>query len=146
MGLDMWLRARTKAKVEGGETTGVCSGLFPIGPSDEDGSVEIGYWRKAYDQQSAIWEALENSGVAYDGERGGVDSVVVSKEAVDEIIAEAEKILETHTFDDEGGDPDSFLWTFASKGKWEDTIKFFSEAKRIYEEDPDAVVYYSEWQ
>ena len=47
MGLDQYLRARTKT-VEHKSCRGACGGLFPIAPKDY-GTTEIGYWRKAYD-------------------------------------------------------------------------------------------------
>jgi hypothetical protein len=42
MGLDQWLYAKT-SKRELNNHTGVCSGLFSIGPAAGDGMVEIGY-------------------------------------------------------------------------------------------------------
>ena len=52
MGLDQYLRAKTTKREYKGPT-GACSGIFPVAPEDH-GMVEIGYWRKAYDQDILI--------------------------------------------------------------------------------------------
>lgn len=141
MGLDMYLRARTNKREYKGPT-GACSGMFPMAPED-NGMVEIGYWRKAYDQEQVIYEYT--SGV-FD-ETGHMQ---ITKEEVDDIIAAANEILKTHKFDEKEGyditeDSDFYYDTFNSDGKWRDTIIFFTEAKKILEEDPDAKIYYCHW-
>ena len=136
MGLDMYLRAKTNKREYKG-STGACSGLFPIAP-DDNGMVEIGYWRKAYEQQSLIYEHMETENI--DGHH------LITKENVDNILNEAKEILKTHKFDKDGYDlTEEYADTFNSKNKWKDTIKFFEEAQKIYKEDPSAEIYYLEW-
>lgn len=134
MGLDMYLRAKTNMREYKG-STGACSGLFPIAP-DDYGMVEIGYWRKAYDQQELIKEVISHTIIS--------DHYLITKEEVDTIIERATEIINTHKFDEDGYDLDGGD-TFNSKSKWEDTIAFFKEAKKIYEEDPNSEIYYLEW-
>ena len=141
MGLDMWLTAKTK-KRENNEHTGVCSGLFNIIPKSVDDKVQIGYWRKAYDQQDLILR-IQTSGENEEGE------IRILPDEIDKIIEESTKILNTHVFDEEDGyditgDYDGYYSTFYSKQKWKDTIEFFKEAKKILEEDPEAEIYYAE--
>lgn len=139
MGLDVYLRAKTTKREYKG-STGACSGFFPCAPAD-DGMVEIGYWRKAYDQDEVI--SLNISALG-----DNCDNRLVTPVEVDEILEAAKQILATHTFDDEGYDTseDYHGWgTWQSKFKWEQTIEFFTEAKRILEEDPDAEIYYCVW-
>ena len=57
MGLDQYLKARTKT-VEHKSCRGACGGLFPIAPKD-NGTTEIGYWRKAYDVSDYLRQVLE---------------------------------------------------------------------------------------
>lgn len=134
MGLDMYLRAKTNMREYKG-STGACNGIFPIAPNDY-GMVEIGYWRKAYDQQELIKEVINHTIIN--------DHYLITKEEVDTIIERATEIINTHKFDEDGYDLDDGD-TFNSKSKWEDTIAFFKEAKKIYEEDPNAEIYYLEW-
>lgn len=142
MGMDLYLRAKTKAREYKG-ATGFCSGLFGIAPED-NGMVEIGYWRKPYDQYELIANVASSP-----ADKSG--HVRITKEEVDEILEKATEILNTHKFDEEDGyditDSEEleglvFFSTFDSKQKWEDTIEFFTEAKKILEEDPDAEIYY----
>ena len=143
MGLDMWLRVKTKLNVSD-TNTGVCSGLFGIVPETK-GEQEIGYWRNAYDQRALILEYVDN-----------YDNGLISKEGVDEILEKAKEILETHTFDEEDGydmTESEDLWgslllcgTWNCKSKWEDTIEFFTKAKEILEQDENAKIHYLEWQ
>jgi len=136
MGLDMYLRAKTNVREYKG-STGACSGLFPIAPDDK-GMVEIGYWRKAYDQRKLIYD--------YMGTENADGHYLITKENVDNILKEAKEILKTHRFDEDGYDlTEDYDNTFNSKNKWKDTIKFFKEAKKIYKEDPNAEIYYLEW-
>jgi len=141
MGLDMYLRAKTTKREYKGPT-GACSGMFPMAPADH-GMVEIGYWRKAYDQEQVIYDYTS-------GEFDDTGHMQITKDEVDEILAAAKEILKTHKFDEEDGyditeDSDFYYETFNADGKWRDTIMFFEEAKKILEEDPDAKIYYCRW-
>lgn len=140
MGLDQYLRAKTTKREYKG-ATGACSGLFGIAPAD-NGMVEIGYWRKAYDQDKLISDTMSSPFVEC-GNR------LITREEVDEILKEAKHILKTHKFDDEGYDIsenyDGWEATWQSKRKWKDTVKFFTEAKKILKEDPEAEIYYCTW-
>lgn len=148
MGLDAWLMAKTKARQNTGENsaTGVCSGLFGIIPTAVSDAVELCYLRKGYDQQQLIWDMVS-------GERDEDYTVHLTKEDVDKLLEEAQRILAAHTFDeeDEGDltedDPEfeSNSYTWMSKSKWQDLIKGLEEAKSILEEDPTADIYYHEW-
>jgi hypothetical protein len=137
MGLDQYLRAKTTKREYKGPT-GACSGIFPIAPEDH-GMVEIGYWRKAYDQDMLISQMASSH---YDDN----DDLRILPEEVDAIINKVTDILATHTFDEEGYDLDNDdNPTWQSKRKWEDTLEFFQEAKKILEEDPEAEIYYHIW-
>ena len=57
MGLDQYLKAKTNS-VKHKPSTGACGGLFPLAPSD-NGTTEIGYWRKAYDVSDYLRQVLE---------------------------------------------------------------------------------------
>lgn len=138
MGLDQWLYAKT-SKRELNDHTGVCSGLFGMIPAASDGMVEIGYWRKAYDQEDVIYNIVK-------GKHNEEGNLPITKEEVDLIITEANTILRTHKFDKETGeDLTTDYTTWQSKRKWQDTIRFFNEAKAILEEDPEAEIYYHRW-
>lgn len=149
MGLDQWLTAKTNKKItEENNHTGVCSGLFGIVPKAVADNFEIGYWRKAYDQGQLI-EDLCNG----DHLPGENYNMIISKDDVDNILKEARRILNEHSFDPEDGndltedDPkfQSEEYTWKSKDKWKDTITFFERAKAIYEEDPEAQIIYHFW-
>lgn len=148
MGLDMWLRAKSKTNVEGTEQTGVCSGIFGMVPvSDKSHNIELGYWRKAHDQLEVILDNLE-SYIHRNNDDGCCEDYLVTKEEVEDILTKAKDILATHSFDEDGyditEDYDGF-GTWCSKSKWEDTIDFFTKAKELYETDPDAEVYFCMW-
>ena len=145
MGLDQWLIAKMEKKPEDGKHTGVCSGLFGVIPTAIADSVELGYWRNAYDQNQLILDTVS----AREDEKG---NILVTPEEIDEILEEARRILKEHKFDNEGYDTTdddlrfkSFEGTWLSKDKWEDTIKFFEKAKEILQKDPDAKIYYHIW-
>jgi len=144
MGLDQYLRAKTTKREYQG-ATGACSGLFGLAPDDE-GMVEIGYWRKAYDQDNLISRYAEAD--------NGCNNRLIKKEDIDSIIKEAKHILKTHKFDKEDGfditestEIEDFISysTWQSKRKWKDTIRFFTDAKTILKEDPEAEIYYCTW-
>ena len=158
MGLDQYLRAKTTKREYKGPT-GACSGLFPIAPEDYD-MVEIGYWRKAYDQDNLISSYRTRNNYSEDY------GIRLSKKDCEEILASAKQILETHTFDEEDGyditryvneednESGDFIddgfeliigGTWQSKFKWEETVKFFTEAINILNEDKDAEIYYLIW-
>lgn len=148
MGLDAWLMAKTKARQNTDENsaTGACSGLFGIIPTAVADAVELCYLRKGYDQQQLIYDII--SGGEYEDY-----TVHLTKENVDKLLEEAQRILSTHTFDEEDesdlteDDPEfeSDSYTWRSKSKWQDLIKGLEEAKNILEEDPTADIYYHEW-
>lgn len=139
MGLDQWLYAKT-TKRELNDYTGICNGLFGMIPAASTGMVEIGYWRKAYDQDFVI---CKNTKLLED-EQG---RILITREEVDKILSSAKLILNTHEFEEESGEDltSSPRSTWQSKRKWEDTIKFFTEAKQILKDDPDAEIYYYTW-
>lgn len=135
MGLDQYLRAKTTKREYKG-ATGACSGIFNVAPED-NGMVELGYWRKAYDQSEVIIEnAIENVGDC---------TYRIDREGCKRIIDTAKNILSTHKFDEDGYDEDSFMGTFCSNYKWEDTIKFFEDALSLFDEDSEMELYYLEW-
>jgi len=143
MGMDSWLYAKTKLKIDT-KDTGVCSGLFPI-TVEHNGLVEIGYWRKAYDQHKLICDIA--SGTNNDEGR-----LLITKDEVDMILQEAKRIFTTHRFDDDGydltdDDPafESDWGTWMSNSKWAELIRVFTDAKQILDEDPDAEIYYCMW-
>lgn len=147
MGLDQWLYAKT-TKRELNDHTGVCSGLFNMVPTAGDGMVQIGYWRKAYDQNYFINSVVK-------APLDEAENLHISKDEVETILKGAKYILKNHVFDKESGEDitesnaDSFFisesYTYQSKRKWKETIEFFTEAKKILEEDPDAEIYYHIW-
>lgn len=147
MGLDQYLIAKTKTRENKPEEhTGACGGLFDIIPTTVLDHIEIGYWRKAYDQGQLI-ESIVSHGKDEHG------NILIMAEEIDKINKEARRILRTHKFNREDGndetldDPNfrSRYYTWMSKRKWKDTIKFFREAKKIMKEDPEAEIYYHEW-
>ena len=146
MGLDQWLTAKTKLKIASDDHTGVCSGLFGIVPKSVAEQQELGYWRKAYDQDQLITYIAAHE---FDDDW----NLLLSADEIDEIISEAKRILAEHEFDEEDGNDstdddmrfDSQEWTWMSKQKWEDTIKFFEKAKEILALDPEAQIYYHIW-
>lgn len=146
MGLDMWLKAKTKIDLNT-KNTGVCSDLFNISIKGE-GLQEIGYWRKAFDQMDLMLKNYSGVEIIDDNEY-----LVISKEDVDTILEEAKEIYTTHKFDEEGYDitdedeEECFICrdTWMSKDKWKDTIEFFTKAKEILEEDKDAKIYFISW-
>lgn len=146
MGLDQWLIAKMTKKPETDEHTGVCGGLFGIIPTTVADNVEIGYWRKAYDQDKLICDVAA-------GKTDEEGNLPITANEVDEIIEEAQRILKKHKFDKEDGYDltrddmrfESDEETFMSKEKWKDTIKFFKKAKKILKEDPEAKIFYHVW-
>ena len=148
MGLDMWLRAKSN-KREATEQTGVCSGIFGIVPTEDDShNIELGYWRKANDQLSLILDNLSSYCMS-NNEDVCCRDFPVTKEEIETILEEAKEILATHSFDPEEGydiseDYDGFD-TWQSESKWQDTVEFFTAAKELLEEDPDAEVYFCFW-
>ena len=90
MGLDQWLYART-TKRELNDHTGVCSGLFGMVPAASDGMVEIGYWRKAYDQEDVIYSIVN-------GKHNEEGNLPITKEEINLILAEAKISLKLFSF------------------------------------------------
>ena len=139
MGLDMYLRAKTTKRDYTG-ATGACGGLFTMAPED-NGMVEIGYWRKAYDQQALFTEVISS----FDSGHDNCVHFKVEKNEIEEIIETAKAILAEVEFDEDGSDPTSEYYTAFSQDKWIDTVEYFTEALKILEEDPEAEIYYCQW-
>ena len=126
MGLDQYLRAKTNS-IQHKSSRGACNGLFSIAPSD-NGTTEIGYWRKAYAVSDYLRQVLE-----IDNDFN-LEDKAISYDKVLEILDYANEILEQKSFKDEYEMLD-----------WQDTVKAFTKAKQILETDPDAEIYYMEW-
>lgn len=126
MGLDQYLRAKTNS-IQHKSSRGACNGLFFIAPSD-NGTTEIGYWRKAYAVSDYLRQVLE-----IDNDFN-LEDKEISYDKVLEILDYANETLEEKSFKDEYEMLD-----------WQDTIKAFTKAKQILETDPDAEIYYMEW-
>ena len=126
MGLDQYLRAKTNS-IQHKSSRGACNGLFFIAPAD-NGTTEIGYWRKAYAVSDYLRQVLE-----IDNDFN-LEDKEISYDKVLEILDYANETLEKKSFKDEYEMLD-----------WQDTIKAFTKAKQILETDPDAKIYYMEW-
>lgn len=126
MGLDQYLRARTKL-VEQKPSRGACDGVFPIGPANKS-TTEIGYWRKAYDVSDYLRQVLE----IYDD--FNLEDKEISYNKVVEIIDYANEKLERDKFESE-----------YERADWQDVLTAFTMAKWILDNDPDARIYYMEW-
>lgn len=126
MGLDQYLRAKTKT-VEQKSATGACGGLFPIAPAN-NGTTEIGYWRKAY----AVSDYLRN--VLDVDDTFNLEDKEISYEQVIDILTYAQHVVAEKDFSDAYEESD-----------WLDTVDFFTIAKEILENDPDTQIYYMEW-
>ena len=126
MGLDQYLRAKTNS-IQHKSSRGACNGLFFIAPAD-NGTTEIGYWRKAYAVSDYLRQVLE-----IDNDFN-LEDKKISYDKVLEILDYANETLEQKSFKDEYEMLD-----------WQDTVKAFTKAKQILETDPDAEIYYMEW-
>ncbi len=126
MGLDQYLRARTKT-VEQKSATGACGGLFPIAPSDNE-TTEIGYWRKAYTVSKYLRNVLDVAGDF------NLEDKEITYEQVIDILTYAQNVVSEKDFSDAYEESD-----------WLDTVDFFTTAKDILENDPDAQISYMEW-
>ena len=126
MGLDQYLRAKTNS-VKQKHSRGACDGLFPIGPAD-NGTTEIGYWRKAYSVSTFLRETLDIC------DDFNLEDKEIHYDKVLSIIDYAKDVLEERTFEDEYEEQD-----------WKDTVKYFTKAKNILEQDKDAQIFYMEW-
>lgn len=126
MGLDQYLKARTKT-VEHKSSTGACGGLFPLAPAD-NGTTEIGYWRKAYAVSSYLRNTLDID------DDFNLEYKEISYEKVTEIIEYATNLLSENAFEYEYEQRD-----------WQDVVTAFTKAKWILENDSDAQIYYMEW-
>ena len=126
MGLDQYLRAKTNS-IQHKSSRGACNGLFFIAPVD-NGTTEIGYWRKAYAVSDYLRQVLE-----IDNDFN-LEDKEISYDKVLEILDYANETLEQKSFKDEYEMLD-----------WQDTVKAFTKAKQILETDPDAEIYYMEW-
>ena len=126
MGLDQYLRAKTNS-IQHKSSRGACNGLFFIAPAD-NGTTEIGYWRKAYAVSDYLRQVLE-----IDNDFN-LEDKEISYDKVLEILDYANETLEQKSFKDEYEMLD-----------WQDTIEAFTKAKQILETDPDAEIYYMEW-
>lgn len=126
MGLEQYLRARTKT-VEQKSATGACGGLFPLAPKD-NGTTEIGYWRKAYAVSDYLRNELDIDGTF------NLEDKEISYEQVVDILTYAQNVISEKDFEDEYEEAD-----------WLDVVDAFTTAKEILENDPDAQIYYMEW-
>lgn len=126
MGLDQYLRAKTNS-VEHKSSRGACGGLFPLAPKD-NGTTEIGYWRKAYAVSDYLRDVLDIDG------NFNLEDAEISYDKVLEIIEHANDLIQEDEFEDE-----------YEKADWEDTLQYFTKAKWILENDPDAKIFYLEW-
>ena len=126
MGLDQYLRAKTNS-IQHKSSRGACNGLFFIAPAD-NGTTEIGYWRKAYAVSDYLRQVLE-----IDNDFNLEDKEIFYDKVL-EILDYANETLEQKSFKDEYEMLD-----------WQDTVKAFTKAKQILETDPDAEIYYMEW-
>ena len=93
MGLDMYLRAKTETMAPK-QSRGACNGLFPLAPAD-NGTTEIGYWRKAYAVQRYLRETLGIGG------EFNLEDKEISYEQILEIIKDAKSIIEEGDYEDE---------------------------------------------
>ena len=127
MGLDQYLRAKTKI-MDSKRSRGACKGLFPIAPVD-NGTTEIGYWRKAYSVSNYLRETLEITDCF------NLEDKEVSYEQVCSIIEYAKVMLK-----EEYGSFDDY-----EKEDWSITIAAFTKAKEILDNDKEAKIFYMEW-
>lgn len=126
MGLDQYLRAKTNT-VKHTPSRGACGGLFPLAPAD-NGTTEIGYWRKAYSVSDYLRDVLD-----IDGEFN-LEDKDISYEQVIDILTYAQNVVSEKDFEDEYEEAD-----------WLDVVEYFTKAKDILENDPDAQIFYLEW-
>ena len=126
MGLDQYLKAKTNS-VQHKSSTGACGGLFPLAPAD-NGTTEIGYWRKAYAVSSYLRKTLDID------DDFNLEYKEISYEKVTEIIEYATNLLSENSFEYEYEQRD-----------WQDVVTAFTKAKWILENDSDAQIYYMEW-
>ena len=112
MGLDQYLRAKTNS-IQHKSSRGACNGLFFIAPAD-NGTTEIGYWRKAYAVSDYLRQVLE-----IDNDFN-LEDKKISYDKVLEILDYANETLEQKSFKDEYEMLD-----------WQDTVKAFTKAKLI---------------
>ena len=126
MGLDQYLKANTNS-VKHKPSTGACGGLFPLAPAD-NGTTEIGYWRKAYAVSSYLRNTLEID------DDFNLEYKEISYEKVLEIIEYAKNLLNENAFEYEYEQRD-----------WQDVVTAFTKAKWILENDSNAQIYYMEW-
>ena len=126
MGLDQYLRARTKTVAQK-PSRGAFDGLFPIAPASKD-TTEIGYWRKAYDVSDYLRNVLE-----VDDEFNLEDKEI-----------SYDKVLEILDYANDKIDSNDFEYEYELRD-WQKVVTAFTKAKEILENDPDAEIYYLEW-
>ena len=126
MGLDQYLRARTTT-LASKQSRGACDGLFPIAPKD-NGTTEIGYWRKAYTVSDYLREILDIH------DDFNLEDKEIDRDHVLQVLSHAETVLKEKAYEDEFEQYD-----------WETTVKAFRKAKKILDSDPDAQIFYMEW-
>ena len=126
MGLDQYLKAKTN-NIQYKAPRNACNDLFPYAPKD-NGTTEIGYWRKAYSVSSFLRETLDVD------DYFNLKDKEVPYEKVLSILDYAEDYLESKAYEDE-----------YDKEDWEDVVKYFTKAKEILENDSDAQIFYMEW-
>ena len=126
MGLDQYLKAKTN-NIPHKAPRGACDDLFPYAPKD-NGTTEIGYWRKAYSVSTYLRETLDIN------DYFNLEDKEIDYDKVLSVLDYADYYLENKAYEDE-----------YDKENWQDVVKYFTKAKEILENDPDAHIYYMEW-
>lgn len=121
MGLDQYLRAKTNT-VEHKPATGACGGIFPIAPAD-NGTTEIGYWRKAYSVSDYLRETLDID------DEFNLEDREITYDQILYIIKHAENLIQEDVFEDE-----------YEKADWTGVVTAFTKAKYILEQDAEAEI------
>ena len=135
MGLDQYLIIKPGKKQEGGSETltGACGGLFPLAPRREDGEIEAGYWRKAYNFDDFMWDEVIKPEVE-EIEDVNLERYELSKDQVKMILETAKAMVAEDDF--------TYDW---DREDWEHTVEVFEPVLTLMDLDPDAKVYYMIW-
>lgn len=169
MGMDQWIFVKTTSAVGMTPTTGAACGLLPVTPNI-DGYRQLGYLRKAYEQDSCILIISDIPVQLINVKTGEVSPFLgpmaplrIDKRRWPELADYAAHVLATHTFDEEGydttdieSDPDSdwalinSQWytngtTYQTAEQWKLVQEICEKAQRILQDDPDAEFCYFVW-
>lgn len=128
MGLDQYLIMKRKNEKKE-SVLGIMNGAFPIGIRSE--GEQIGYFRKAYTVSDCV---LEEIGILDSEEDHNCKDLKLTKENIENIIADAQWHLDEEAYEDD--------W---EKHDWEDAVKIFDNALKILKDNPDVEIYYKEW-